>query len=246
MSARTVRVLRLGQVGYQQAYQFQNYLVNKVKNDKEGNYLLLLQHTPVYTTGIRSKDYSEEEELRLMKLGADFVRTNRGGLITFHGPGQLVAYPILNLNGFVPQAQRRKAALGMKWYVETLEQVVIKVCSELGLKGERSPHTGVWIGNNKICALGVHSTQLITSHGLALNVSTNLDWFKNIVPCGIIGKGVTSLSQELARPVSLQQVVPLLLKHFQLEFDANLVECSQEETQEKIPSSLNIATETVS
>jgi len=126
MSARTVRVLRLGQVGYQQAYQFQNYLVNKVKNDQEGSYLLLLQHTPVYTTGIRNKDYSEEEEFRLKKLGADFVRTNRGGLITFHGPGQLVAYPILNLNGFVPQAQRRKAALGMKWYVETLEQVIIK------------------------------------------------------------------------------------------------------------------------
>jgi len=241
MLERVVRVVRLGQVGYRQAYQLQNHLVRLVKQDGDvGSFILLLQHTPVYTTGIRTKDYSVEEEQRLTSLGAEFVRTNRGGLITFHGPGQLVAYPIMNLNNFVPQANRRKAALGMKWYVNTLEEVIIKVCSEFGLAGTRSPHTGVWLADDKVCAIGVHSTQLITSHGLALNVNTDLKWFQNIVPCGIVGKGVTSLSRQLGRQVGVDEVSPLLVKHFQTEFGASLVECSQADAQHIIPPDLGI------
>jgi len=236
----TVKILRLGLLPYQAGYRLQENLVSEIKHgvkagDSNLNLLLLLEHYPVYTTGIRSKEYTTQEETRLKNLGADFVRTNRGGLITFHGPGQLVAYPILNLNNFIPQVHRRKAALGIKWYVNTLEQVVIKTISCYGLEGQRSPHTGVWVGDNKICAMGVHSSQLITSHGLALNANTDMRWFKNIVPCGIQDKGVTSLSQQLGFEVSVKDVSPELERCFAEEFGANLVECDSEQTRAYIP-----------
>jgi len=236
----TVKIIRLGLLPYQAGYRLQEHLVSEIKHgvktgDSNLNLLLLLEHYPVYTTGIRSKEYTTQEETRLKNLGADFVRTNRGGLITFHGPGQLVAYPILNLNNFIPQVHRRKAALGMKWYVNTLEQVVIKTISCYGLEGQRSPHTGVWVGDNKICAMGVHSSQLITSHGLALNANTDMRWFKNIVPCGIQDKGVTSLSQQLGVEVSVKDVSPELERCFAEEFGANLVECDSEQTRSYIP-----------
>ena len=131
----------------------------------------------------------------LKSLGADFHRVNRGGLITFHGPGQLVAYPILQL-------ERRNA---IRWYVDSLEDAIIDLLSEFNLKGEKSPHTGeilflkylgkvswylgVWIGDNKICAMGINAEREITSHGLAINCNTEMKWFGNIVPCGIADKG---------------------------------------------------------
>lgn len=242
----TIKILRFAELlDYRKAYSLQEQLVrlmkSRIETGKPGdNVLLLLQHKPVYTTGIRTKEYSVEEETYLKGLGADFVRTNRGGLITFHGPGQLVAYPILNLNLFIPQVERRKAALGMRWYVNSLEEVVIKVCGEFGLQGSRSPHTGVWVGDNKICAMGVHSSQLITSHGLALNSSIDLDWFKKIVPCGIVGKGVTSLTQELKTEISVEQVEPVLAKHFGEQFSADMVECSDKDLEELLPPELNL------
>jgi len=238
-----VNILRLGVLPYRGGYKLQEHLVAEVKRriaagDNKLNLLLLLEHKPVYTTGIRSKEYSLEEETRLKDLGADFVRTNRGGLITFHGPGQLVAYPILNLNNFIPQVHRRKAALGMRWYVNTLEQVVIRTISAYGLEGSRSPHTGVWVGDNKICAMGVHSSQLITSHGLALNANTDMSWFRNIVPCGIQDKGVTSLTRELGREITVGDVTPHLIESFSQEFGADLVDCNPEQTKQFIPQHL--------
>jgi len=128
--------------------------------------------------------YDDTVEEYLREKGADFHRVNRGGLITFHGPGQLVGYPILRL-------ERRGYT---RWYVETLEAAVIDLLAEFGLKGERNPHTGVWIGDNKICAMGINAQREITSHGLAINCNTDMRWFGNIVPCGIRDKGVTSLS----------------------------------------------------
>uniref|UniRef100_A0A8C1II11 lipoyl(octanoyl) transferase n=1 Tax=Cyprinus carpio TaxID=7962 RepID=A0A8C1II11_CYPCA len=110
---------------------------------------------------------------------------SRGGLITFHGPGQLVCYPVLNLGCF------RKS---VRWYVCELERTVIKTCGQFGIEASTSPDTGVWAGDNKICAIGIHCGRYITSHGLALNCNTDMSWFDNIVPCGIMGKGVTSLS----------------------------------------------------
>ena len=138
-----VSVLRLGTLGYAAALALQNKLVARIQAGEGGSSLVVVQHPPVYTTGMRTKDYSEEEERRLRGLGADFVRTNRGGLITFHWPGQLVAYPIMNLRRFAPETAARKAMLGMKWYVNNLEQMVIDLCEDFGIKAARSPHTGI-------------------------------------------------------------------------------------------------------
>ena len=109
--------------------------------------------------------------------------------------GQLVVYPILNLKEFAPEVAARKALLGMKWYIHNLEQLVIDLCQDYGISANRSPHTGVWVGNNKICAMGVHNSKLVTSHGLALNCNTDLDWFSHIVPCGIQGRYARSLDR---------------------------------------------------
>ena len=222
---RSVSVLSLGTMGYQAALSIQNSLVKRIQEDiptNQGrcNTLVLVEHSPVYTTGIRSKEYSQAEEDRLKQLGAEFVRTKRGGLITFHGPGQLVAYPILNLRDFAPENSRRKALLGMKWYVNTLEQMVIDLIKEFGVAGTRSPHTGVWVGNSKICAMGVHNSNMVTSHGLALNCDTDLDWFNHIVPCGIHGAGVTSLTQEVGkdRRIKVHDVEELLVNQFSKTF----------------------------
>jgi len=224
MVGRVVSVLKLGSMNYMKALEVQNSLVSKIQaslssGQAPSNTLVLVEHTPVYTTGMRTKDYSKEEETKLKDLGADFVRTNRGGLITFHGPGQLVAYPILNLRDFAPESSRRKALLGMKWYVHSLEQMVIDLISKWGLKGIRSPHTGVWVGNSKICAMGVHSSNLVTSHGLALNCDTDLAWFNHIVPCGIEGAGVTSLTEQVGNcNVGVDEVEEMLVKQFSETF----------------------------
>lgn len=166
------------------------------------------------------------DQLRL--LGADIHRTNRGGLITFHGPGQLVCYPVLNLGSF------KKS---VRWYVCQLEKTVIRLCSKFGIKASTSPHTGVWVGDNKICAVGIHCGRYITSHGLALNCNTDLTWFDHIVPCGIEGKGVTSLSAELQRDVSVGETIPQLLEAFQEQFTCRLTEGDTPETDRDSESS---------
>jgi len=239
MSCIRLTTLRLGRMGYQQALTVQQRLVEKVKAGREG-VLVLVEHDPVYTTGMRTKVYSVEEEARLKALGADFVRTNRGGLITFHGPGQLVAYPILDLKKIAPKESRRKAMLGMKWYVENLEQVVIDLLSSsYSLHGFRSPHTGVWVKTrgphqmSKICALGVHNSDLVTSHGLALNCTTDMSWFDQIVPCGIQGAGVTSLAQMVkGEEVSVDTVGQKLIGHFEEAFNCESRDMEDEEKVE--------------
>lgn len=142
-----VRVVNLGRISYGQALQVQQKHVRQhlEKSSEIPNTLLLCEHHPVYTIGIRQAPYPPEEERRLKDLGAEFFRTNRGGLITFHGPGQLVCYPILNLGCF------KKS---VRWYVCELEKTVIGLCSKFGIKAATSPDTGVWVGNNKICAIG--------------------------------------------------------------------------------------------
>lgn len=130
MSKLVVQVLNLGVSKYVTALQVQNKLVEQIQKNSGSDTLVIVEHPPVYTTGMRTKEYSAEEEHRLLNLGADFVRTNRGGLITFHGPGQLVVYPILNLRNFAPEAATRKSLLGMKWYINTLEQLIIDLCKD--------------------------------------------------------------------------------------------------------------------
>lgn len=214
-------------MNYMRALKIQETLVTRIKNqvssgEPSTNVVLIVEHPPVYTTGIRTKGYSEIEENKLKTLGSDFVRTNRGGLITFHGPGQLVAYPILNLKHFVPKKDLRKAALGVKWYIWNLEQTVINVCGRVGLEAERSPHTGVWLGEDKVCAMGVHSSAGITSHGIAINCETDLAWYRHIVPCGIVDKGVTSMSEQLVRRVGIGEVELLLKEEMAKQFGCEI------------------------
>jgi len=200
--SRKVYSTWLGRMSYADGLALQHRLVNSHKNGSGQNTLLMLEHSPTYTVGKRGAIYDESFEEYLKSLGADFHRVNRGGLITFHGPGQLVAYPILQL-------EKRNA---IRWYVDRLEDAIIDLLSEFNLKGEKSPHTGVWIGDNKICAMGINAEREITSHGLAINCNTEMKWFGNIVPCGIADKGVTSLTRELDREVDCDEVRPVLIE----------------------------------
>ncbi|XP_077287288.1 lipoyl(octanoyl) transferase 2 [Arctopsyche grandis] len=226
-----VKFLNLGKVTYERSNNIQKLLskrhnfndapvtVDSVLEQKKitNNTLLVMEHDPVYTTGLR--DYlTAAEQSKLLSLGAQYYRTDRGGLVTFHGPGQLTAYPILNLRHFKPS---------VKWYVCRLEETIIQTCKKLGIVAERSPHTGVWVGNSKICALGVHISRGITTHGLALNCCTDLKWFSHIVPCGIEGKDVTSLSNELGSTVTIEDTLPTFLKSFEEVFNIKLTPCGE-------------------
>jgi len=219
-----------GLIQYNDGLLIQEKFSEKLKASKDenfGGYILLLEHKPVYTIGLRTKssatnqDYSNEYgKLLAERTGADFVKTKRGGLITFHGPGQLVSYPILNLNKFswLPTGLASNSC-----YVHALEQVVIDTLgNNFGIQGERSPDTGVWLGNSKICAMGLQVKKGFTMHGIALNCSTDLNWFGNIVPCGLIGKSVTSLSQEMGKHVSIDDAIPGYLESFEKNFKCNV------------------------
>ena len=186
------------------------------------NQFFFCTHPAVYTIG---KSGAIENLLvndtRLRELNVSFYKTNRGGDITFHGPGQIVGYPILDLEKFFTDLGK---------YMRCLEEVIIKTIAYYGLKGERLPgSTGVWLDVDnparvrKICAMGVRCSRWITMHGFALNVNTNLRYFDYIVPCGIGDKGVTSLHKELAHPVDEAEVKALILKNFELVFEAALV-----------------------
>lgn len=193
------------------------------------NSLILVEHEPVYTIGIRSKQYTAALEEKLRKHGADFVRTNRGGLITFHGPGQLVAYPILYLGDF--DGDRRS----IKWYVHQIEATVISMCQTiLETKGSKAPlplisticeYPGVWIEKErKVAAIGVHASRYVTLHGVAINCNVDLDWYKHIVPCGIEGKEVTSLSKELSLDFSVAEAKSFFLNSFNESFKCSTIQ----------------------
>uniref|UniRef100_A0A182TWN6 Octanoyl-[acyl-carrier-protein]:protein N-octanoyltransferase LIPT2, mitochondrial n=1 Tax=Anopheles melas TaxID=34690 RepID=A0A182TWN6_9DIPT len=224
--SRLVHVLRTGRLPYQRALKLQQTIASQLQQQQQRDaspsppyrhVLILTEHEPVYTIGIRTRGYDETEEGRLRALGADFVRTNRGGLITFHGPGQLVAYPILDLKHFQPS---------VRWYVCHLERTVIELCRRYGLRAGTTADTGVWIGDRKICALGIHASRYVTTHGLALNCDVDLGWFGHIVPCGLVGKSVTSLAHELGnRPdLGVDSVADGLLDCFRATFECELDE----------------------
>ncbi|XP_033638229.1 putative lipoyltransferase 2, mitochondrial [Asterias rubens] len=219
-----VFVIHLGRIAYHHAWNTQQILARRYLDhlkvpvlgpSKPRDSILICEHEPVYTIGVRSRDFLVSEEQRLKNLGAHFHRTNRGGLITFHGPGQLVAYPILNLHHF------KKS---VRWYISQLERTVIHTCQELGVKAGTSCDTGVWVKDNKLAAIGIQCSRYITTHGLGLNCNTDLSWFDNIVPCGLKDKGITSLARELQRDVPVHEVLPVFLKAFAKEFNCSIVE----------------------
>ncbi|XP_037046500.1 putative lipoyltransferase 2, mitochondrial [Bradysia coprophila] len=208
---RLVHILRAGTLDYANGLKLQQKIAAQINEaNRFKNILILTSHPPVYTIGIRTTNYTINDEERLRKLGAQFFKTNRGGLITFHGPGQMVVYPILNLKDFKPS---------MRWYVCHIEKTIIDLCKEFGISANTSADTGVWVGDKKICAIGVHGSRYITTHGLALNCNTDLKWFDHIVPCGIEGKGVTSVSCELNRDVSIDEVEDPFLRSFSKIFE---------------------------
>lgn len=223
---RLVNILRAGKLNYTKALALQQAVVaqfDKPSDSQFQNVLILTEHDPVYTIGLRSKAYTDAEADRLRQLGAEFHKTNRGGLITFHGPGQLIAYPILHLKQFKPS---------IRWYVCQIERTIIELCRRYGLQGTTSPNTGVWIDDRKICAIGLHCSRYITTHGLALNCQTDLRWFDQIVPCGIVGKGVTSLSQELNRAVTVSDASVEFLHSFKQVFECDFCELNAVKTAE--------------
>ncbi|KAF9905666.1 hypothetical protein EC991_001497 [Linnemannia zychae] len=198
-------------------------VANAHKEDGSEDLVLLVEHTPTYTNGRRNRGalgISDQETLRLRKLGAVYVESLRGGEITYHGPGQLVAYPILDL---------KPIKLSVRCYVSYLEKSIIATCAELGVKAITTENTGVWINDQKkIAAIGVHVQRYITSHGLALNCNTDLEFFNQIVACGLTGKETTSLSKELKDPsVDVQAVIPKFLKGFGTTFNREFVALSE-------------------
>jgi lipoyl(octanoyl) transferase len=227
----------LGNMGYKQAWDYQERLLQQnlgikaagrdvtdgsaIEAASTTNHLLFVEHPPVYTLGKSGKmDHVLLSEEERTEKGIEFFPTNRGGDITFHGPGQLVGYPILDLENFYTDIGR---------YLRALEEVILLTMAHYGLKGGRSTgETGVWLDadipgkERKICAMGVRCSRWITMHGFALNVNTDLSYFGHIIPCGIRNKGVTSLSRELGKRVDMQEVKEMVKQSFSTVFDAEM------------------------
>ncbi|OJY90599.1 MAG: lipoyl(octanoyl) transferase [Sphingobacteriales bacterium 40-81] len=235
----------LGDIAYKQAWDYQETLLqqnveaksqyatsqntvpvntqtNNVSEAATRHYLLLCEHPPVYTLGKSGKAahilISEEDRV---KKGIEYYPTNRGGDITFHGPGQIVGYPVLDLEKYYTDIGK---------YLRNLEEVIILTLAAYNIKGERSAgETGVWIEpsvkgrERKICAMGVRCSRWVTMHGFALNVNTNLDYFNYIIPCGIQNKQVTSLAKELGFDADMEEVKTILKENFEKVFDCTLI-----------------------
>lgn len=222
MQLRVINVLYLGRVDYSTALQLQQTLVGLVKEGRIGHTLLLLEHPPVITLGRNAAEQNIVASRDLLaSKGIELHETDRGGDVTFHGPGQLVGYPIFHLRGFTPR-------IGAVDFVRKMEEALIRTCGDLGVVTHRvAGMTGVWTDEPaKIAAIGVHISRGVTSHGFALNVNTDLDYFNLIVPCGIADKPVTSLERELAlsnppRNVpSLEEAAELVSRNFGRVFEA--------------------------
>jgi lipoyl(octanoyl) transferase len=237
-----IQLLQLGLTSYADALKLQERLVERRKRGEIGDVLLLLEHPPVVTLGRNSK----AENILLSKgelnrRGIELFEINRGGDVTYHGPGQLVGYPIFDLRGFSGSDGKHKTLYPVE-FMRKLEEVIIRVCAEYGVVTQRVKGlTGVWTrpiegvtsstNPAKLCAMGIHISRGVTSHGLALNVSTDLKGFESIVPCGISDKPVTSLNQEMAavfstrtvKPLSLTEVSEAVARNFGVVFGREIV-----------------------
>jgi lipoyl(octanoyl) transferase len=220
-----MNVLQLGLVEYKAALKLQESLVELRKQDRIADTLLVLEHPPVITLGRNAKAaHLRASVAELAARGVQIFECNRGGDITFHGPGQLVGYPIFDLRAFTGEDGRRKT-LGAVEFVRRLEEALIRTCGDLGISTERVKGlTGVWTVHQqaKIAAIGVHISRAVTSHGFALNVTNNLDYFNLIVPCGIADKPVTSIEKEIRegralrdeKVLDMQEVAHMIARNF--------------------------------
>jgi lipoyl(octanoyl) transferase len=216
--ARSLEVHRLGVVSYGEALELQKHLVDERKSNEIPDQLLLLEHPPVITLGVKTRNdrtHVVATPETLDEQGVEVFETGRGGDVTYHGPGQLVGYPILDL---------RPDRCDVHRYVRDLEEVLVRVAGGFGVEAARVPGlTGVWVGNEKLAAIGVRIARWVTSHGFALNVSTNLAHFNLIVPCGIADKGVTSLERLIGRPIAMDEVADVTAEAFAAVFDRSLM-----------------------
>ena len=226
MSERVISLLNLGRLDYAAALRLQQQVCALRQQEQIGDVLLLVEHPPVLTLGRNSdREHLVAGEDTLARRGILLFETNRGGDVTYHGPGQLVGYPIVSLRSFTPQ-------LGIIVYLRWLEEVLIRACADFGVLTQRVPgRSGVWtmpggeIAEKKIAALGVHVARGVTTHGFALNVTTDLEDFSLIVPCGIHDRGVTSLEAEvvLEPAPSMSQVANAVSRHFGRVFGRQMV-----------------------
>lgn len=238
---KSCQIVDLGLIGYAEAYELQKRLVAARKADAIVDVLLLCEHTPVITQGRNGKrEHLLVSESVLRQRNVEFYESSRGGDVTYHGPGQLVGYPILHLGAI------RKDVV---WYVRMLEEVMIRTSAEFGVTAHREEgKTGIWVGNEdktftqrsqssqsgetaaeKLGAIGVHISRWVTSHGFAYNVATDLRNFDLIVPCGIAGRKATSLEKLLGRAVRLEDVAPKVARHFGEVFGLKMTASSREE-----------------
>jgi lipoyl(octanoyl) transferase len=210
---RVLDVRRLGTVPYTEALALQRSLAEERRQGHIADTLLLLQHPHVITLGVRGdggRSHILADPGALAACGVEVFEAGRGGDVTYHGPGQIVGYPIFDLNPDRRDVHR---------YVRDLEEVLIRTMFDFGIVADRIPGlTGVWVSGEKIAAIGVRIARWITSHGFALNVSTNLDYFRLIVPCGIADRGVTSVERQLGRPVPTDDVADRIATHFRNVF----------------------------
>jgi lipoyl(octanoyl) transferase len=243
-----ISLLQLGTLDYDTGLRLQLKLVQLRKDGRIGDVLLLLEHSPVITLGRNAKAANViASPERLAERGVEIFECDRGGDVTFHGPGQLVGYPIFDLRGFGSTDGKRKT-LGAVEYVRRLEEVLIRTCADFRISSQRvAGLTGVWTtpnrvstgspivptgaetrfdtsqGEAKIAAIGVHISRGVTSHGFALNMNVDLDYFNLIVPCGIASKSVTSMAKELGQPLSSQEVAHSVSRNFGVVFQSQML-----------------------
>jgi lipoyl(octanoyl) transferase len=246
-----ISVVQLGTVDYATGLRLQQQLVALRKAEKIGDVLLLLEHSPVITLGRNAKAANVVASPELLdQRGVELFECDRGGDVTFHGPGQIVGYPIFDLRGF-PTPDGKRKTLGAVEFVRRLEEVLIRTCADFALPTKRVPGlTGVWTdaGSNnahvetaasavqrseasppenaaeaKLAAIGIHISRFVTSHGFALNVNTDLSYFDLIVPCGITTKPVTSMQQELGKPLDLNAVAESVSRNFGTVFSSQML-----------------------
>jgi lipoyl(octanoyl) transferase len=246
-----ISIVQLGSVDYATSIRLQQQLINMRKEEKIGDVLLLLEHEPVITLGRNAKaaNVIASPEL-LAQRGVELFDCDRGGDVTFHGPGQIVGYPIFDLRGFATPDGKRKT-LGVVEFVRRLEEVLIRTCADFAIATKRVPGlTGVWTnpettGVNvetaasavrqsearrfenaseaKLAAIGIHISRFVTSHGFAVNVNTDLSYFDLIIPCGITAKPVTSMQQELGKPLDLNTVAESIARNFDVVFQSHIL-----------------------